>query len=327
MGRSSKPVIVHVGMNKTGTTTLQRKLLPKLAGITILGNRAAPVPHPDDHVVIPAIRALCDDPDDRYSDGMLSLLTDRAAARTVERILITEEAFTSTLRHRNWDDLVRTLDRLVVELPKARIMFVMRNPADLLVSSYSQYIKTGGTMPFGAFAGAATTDDFALDPRLYNAAEIYFLLLERWGEPSVTPLLFEDLVGAPDHFLTRMIDVLGIDTDEPDVRRMVECVRERDNVSLSPLWATPERWCNRLTRRSRFNTAPLLGNVPRVHLALRASLLALDRRCASGRWPVNRRLRQVWQTTADDVAAAFRASNRRFASATGIDLALYGYAT
>ena len=157
--------------------------------------------------------------------------------------------------------------------------------------------------------------------------QIYFLLVERWGDGAVLPLIYEETAKDPSRFVARLMEFLAMPADTEVIDALANEGSRRSNVSLSPLWMGPERVCNRLTRRTRFNSRPAFGHLPRVHLAVRALLIRVDEVLGASAWPVNRRLHESQRATSDEIARGFADSNRCFALATGLDLASYGYST
>lgn len=321
--RPEPQVIVHVGMNKTGSTALQQHVFPVTPGIEVVANRSARVPHPDDKAIIPAVRSLCDD-DEAYSPGLLGTLVARVAAggRTV---LLTDEAITSTLRNRSWSQLERTVGRLAHELPTASIIVVFREPATLIHSTYAQYVRGGGTASLSTWADAHDRSGVGFEPRQYDLAAVHRLLDREFGG-RVHALLYEQLVVEPKQFVCRVLDALHVGVDDRMLAELVAQARHPANVSLSPLFTAAQRASNRLLRRTRYNAAPLLGDHPAVSRILDHGLSGVNRVTHASRWPVNRRMTAREAARCRALASRSGADHRWLGQRIGMDLQRYGYA-
>jgi hypothetical protein len=131
-------LVFHVGLQKTGTTFIQRQVLAHWQGITYL---------PGDN-----LEYLLRAPDTGTS-------------------VISREG----LSGRNWDPIeIRELSllRLAKFFPDADIAISFRRHSDYIVSSYNQYIQRGGSLTFAEFfdpvhdRGLMKKKDFFYRPRI-----------------------------------------------------------------------------------------------------------------------------------------------------------------
>lgn len=129
--------------------------------------------------------------------------------------------------------------RLLRQLfPRARILIVTRGARSLLLSLYSQYVRTGGDRSFAAFldmAGCARWWDYDRVIRLYE---------EAFGAEDVLVLPYEQLRDDPEGFCRRIEAHLGLAHGPVS--------RERANRSVG---GAALAWYPRLSR--------LVGRLPR----------------------------------------------------------------
>ncbi len=125
-------LVLHIGIQKTGTTFLQKAVFPHWRGIRYL-----------------------------RTDNLEKLL--RIDDRQVN--LLSREG----LSGRNWDGQaarIRCIVRLAELFPEARIILSFRRHAGYILSSYNHYIQRGGTLSFDEYfdpvnnQGLMKTEDF-----------------------------------------------------------------------------------------------------------------------------------------------------------------------
>jgi hypothetical protein len=103
--------------------------------------------------------------------------------------------------------------------PTAAILIVTRGFRSLLLSSYSQYVRTGGGEGFAAFCGAEAE-------RVWNYDRLIRLYESAFGPANVLVLPYEWLRDDPAAFLRALADRLGLDPAEHRVPTV--------NAGLSP---------------------------------------------------------------------------------------------
>lgn len=179
-------LIFHVGLHKTGTTTLQQSVFPMLGGMVYLGRGAQ-------HPLLSAFLAA-DHPVLFYSDEtILGRLVDVYRVPRKARLSWTETQ-------------VNALHRLNATFPQAEVIIGLRRQESLLLSLYKHYLRYGGNLEFHEFftrdeSGLIAPDDLLFLPRVHAALSafsgrtfIYFL---------------EDLVATPHTVIARIADFLG----------------------------------------------------------------------------------------------------------------------
>jgi hypothetical protein len=279
-------VVLHVGMFKAASTTLQRAVFPRLPDLAAVGRKQ---PGEADS---PLSLAMAQIGHDVYRAGALRECLERQAGD--RPLLVSEELWTSPVMHRRWERMVRTADRLARELPRATALIVVRRPADLLVSSYTQYVRMGGTTSWRRFVARC-------DLRTYDVDAIARLYVERF--PTVNVLMFEDLK-QPARFASRLVEALG---SEADPAAVADWLRSPDNVGFDPLLGYAHLAANRAIRISVWNPTPPLPLLnPLYHRLVSPGLDRARRRLDARGWRANRWIAARRRELADRETGAFR---------------------
>lgn len=216
--------VIHVGMMKTGSTWLQRRVFPTIEGA---------VPTSDNRVMVDLLVNLTDD--DRFMADTFRAALDELGGRA----LLSWEC----LSGRPWGfwDVDRNAERLALVAPDARIVFVRRDRDGWVRSLYGQYVNRGG------FAGIRSFERDVLDPQYLDVDTIVGQFKERFRDVLVLdyPELRSD-VGIEK--IERFADV--------QFRRPIN--RSVANPSLSGWRLQTLRAVNRLFRESEHNPSPRL---------------------------------------------------------------------
>jgi hypothetical protein len=198
-------IYIHMGYGRTGTTWLQDKVFPAIPGLQYLGKREGDYPewlmnwNYLDRLALP-----------RETDFIRGHINK---AREMENVLISSEAFTQT------GGIVDQIERIkaVTECPK--IIVVIRDPVDLVVSKYRRLFKVGflkdrieqyldySPRPF----------DLVRRKRLYLHDYVFPLVIERlfqeFNPQNTLVLKYELLVKEPRIFVGMILKFL--EADEP----------------------------------------------------------------------------------------------------------------
>jgi hypothetical protein len=305
------PAVVHIGLFKTATTTLQRQFFPALSGCVFLTRG-----HGEDKFLFRLLATnLCNADDDSYMEATFrSFLQDKMRNRP-ETLVMSHEAFSGAV-YDGMYNAERNADRLRALLPDGRIVVVVRNQGAMLRSLYNFHVQKGGFASFEEFV-ANRADGCDFDPDHLHYDTLIARFQQRFGSESVKVLLYESLVARPGEFLAELSSFITGN----EVRAMAPTNLGTDNRSLSP----PSRWllrhANQLFRVSRFNPKPRLTPIARAD-KLRALLQnVVDPRL----------LRGVTQRSGSDEAALanivgrYEQSNSRVEEMTGLSLRQWGY--
>ncbi len=92
--------------------------------------------------------------------------------------------------------------RIKNNLPGIKIILIIRNQADMLLSRYTQYILQGGKLSASEFLNRlAFENDNYLEYVDYRYSKVIRLLFDVFGEPNVLVLFQEELNRRPEKFL------------------------------------------------------------------------------------------------------------------------------
>lgn len=235
--------LIHVGYPKAGSTFLQRwfeqhpQLAFRTAGIAGFGN------------VYDAVRAAALGRDGvRYRVTSCEDLSSPRAA--VGGLFVDYRDDGRSPRERQ-----KSACALLAELfPGARILIVTRGFASMILSSYSQYARSGGDLPFEALVAHALASRGKDGHSVVSTEHWHYDALiadyqQAFGAGNVILLPYELLQRDPGAFLEALEDRLGLDSFRGSA--------ERVNSSLSPLEMA---WYPRLTRlASRLRPRRLFG--------------------------------------------------------------------
>lgn len=281
------PVFLHVGYHKTATTWLQDRIFDGHPDIAYLG-KAYPE-HPS-----PATRDLKEriisDPDTRFSAD--------AARRQLDTILrrhplgerqtygMSYEALTTGY---DWfgGKVFYVVDRLreVFRDHEVRVLIGIREQSRLIGSTYSEFVKMGGTQSlnsllFSPFTGGNQLLDKFLYPPLIRRYR------EAFGPENVHVYLLEELQEDRAGTLKALYDFAGLSDYQPE-----EAVNTRSNPRLTRVGMGMYRFVN------HFFHAPLNHLSPVTLMSFLLSHLLY--RIGAWRWVIR-------QSTDRDYPAAYR---------------------
>ena len=218
--------LIHVGFPKTGTNFLGAwfDAHPQIAFARrgIAGCRSA-------HDLVRA--AAIDDPRIRCRATLHEALAtphEQAGLTLAER----------RPRHHPFDPeaQVRARDLLAALFPNAHILVVTRGFRSVLVSGYSQYVRSGGTRDFFALRELEPAEFNAYNDHLWNYDRFIGLYEEVFADRLIV-LPYEWLRDDPDAFIREIERRLGLDHHPAPAQRA--------NPSLTPVQL---RWYPRITR-------------------------------------------------------------------------------
>lgn len=225
----SSPVFLHVGYHKTATTWLQEQIFDNHPDVAYLG-KAYP-DHPS-----PATRELKNriitDPDTRFSAAecreQLSAILSRHPLGEKTTYGLSYEALTTGY---DWfgGQVFYVVDRLnaVFRDHDVRVLIGIREQSRLIGSTYSQFVKMGGTQSlnsllFSPFTGGnQLLDKFRYPPLIRRYRDVF-------GPDNVHVYLLEELKQDREATLTDIYDFLGIRNYQPE-----SAVQTRRNPRLT----------------------------------------------------------------------------------------------
>ncbi|MGE0725763.1 MAG: hypothetical protein AB7O45_15395 [Alphaproteobacteria bacterium] len=223
---------LHIGLQKTGTTTLQHDFFPRLRGIVYLGGkgtRLGAAVEADMRRLVVGLKSSGDRPE------MVASLARLLAARSAmsnplgPAELVSEEGFSESLPRSPFDRIAVLPTALRTILGEAtRVVLVVRDPFAFLASLYEQRMATLD-LPYlreiyRCTDGPCAIDDYLRieqDRRQSGAFDTIFdaaLRFDRvvgayataFGDDQVHVLPFEPMVERPDDFCRAWCRLLGV---------------------------------------------------------------------------------------------------------------------
>jgi len=204
MAHNSK-IVIHPGMVKSATTSLQEQVYARHPGIVFLGLPAA-IPEAK-----AAIRQICRSDSVYYDEAAVAAALQPIAAAAGDR--------TAVLSYENFalyesKDKGLVADRLQKLFPEARILFTIRRQQDLLAAWYLQklqkYLRKGHFLGFEEWYAikADLPHRSILDDLRYD--RIIDTYAARFGRDNVSVLLFETLRQDTAAFCNDLGEVLAL---------------------------------------------------------------------------------------------------------------------
>jgi len=199
-------VTLHVGLPRTGTTSLQLNLFNRHPELAYLGK-----PQHFLHAGVGRLLRGLTELDDAAWSAALPGLRERVVAPWLARpgphLLSEEELSTGTLSRRV--SRAAIADRLVDLFPGARVILCVRRQPDLVRSLYCHLRGVGlPAPPFGRWLEGELTRGGWLSA--FDHDDLWRAYAARFGADSVHILVYEDLVAAPEAFIRGLCDHLGV---------------------------------------------------------------------------------------------------------------------
>ena len=184
--------------------------------------------------------------------------------------------------------------------PDARIVVLLRNPADMLISLYALYLRTGNEAETTPEMALFRTEEACFPETYFSFGLHYLRLLDiaaplmRWRsffpEQQLRVVMFDELYAAPQQGFRELCAWLGIDPDVPvsfDHQRARDAVRMQAMKQLRELPAHLRRKLN--PNASRLHAGKGEREIPaqlRAQLRSRAQAVNAGFPMAAGRaWP------------------------------------------
>lgn len=198
---SSGPDVIHIGFSKCASTFLQTYFRQ----------------HPDiflvlkSHYFAPFEHCHFDEPAKRYTDLFSEKETSQVAIESDEHIIL-------PLHHPVLDSAATTLES-VTELsarirsiqPTTKLIIVVRNQADLILSRYSEYMLAGGSLNFDRFVRElleCSTDGVNYFQNYYS--RIWEALTSEFSKENVLLIFQEDLKKNEALVMSELCEFLGV---------------------------------------------------------------------------------------------------------------------
>lgn len=222
--------VIHIGMPKTATTTLQRRLFSAHSEVFYLGRLDGAYFRRKyrqfDYCRDASVQALMlqiaygdvYNPDFTECRKLFGQIVEPALEKNLLPVWSWESYSTDILAKRRVR--ARNLRQVFGE---ARIIMTLRNPISLLESAYFQQLKRDnvgargkrGRSPYYRLIDDWLHDNFdgEILPHLQYAETIQ-VYVDQFGIKNVHVFLFEDLIADHDRFFRQICDVMGVSAEE-----------------------------------------------------------------------------------------------------------------
>lgn len=307
--------LLHIGYHKTGTTYLQKRVFNSAqSGFSRIGEPLA-------------LRAAFVEPktstfDPEQARGRFEAEVEEAIQEDLTPVFSLERFSGNPVAGgqnpvAGGRDSRVLADRLHATFPNARVLIVIREQVDMIVSVYKMVIKRGGAQSLPQFvtppSGVESTSHVRFDFYEYHHLIGYYR--EAFGSENVLVLPYELLQSRPKKFIDRVVDFT-------DAQGSLKLPQRRMNVSPSSFSLALKRRANRLFVKNTFNPVPILG-VPGANALLHRMSYYLD--SVVPKSTLLRHEKLLRQRTKREVGRRYARSNAITAELTGLDLRGFGY--
>jgi hypothetical protein len=211
--------------------------------------------------------------------------------------------------------------RLAEVFPEALVLVVIREQRSMIVSTYKQYVREGGTMTLRRFMKPPTSKSmrvpwFNLRHFEYHHLLTYYRRL--FGPDRVLALAYEQFSADPRAFAQRISGFVGQTLSDEALRTIP--FEERSNPSPTAPAIEARRLLNKIGIATELNPSPLVRSrlLKRLGPTVQETTIFPARMVARGE-------AKLRDTVAETVGDRYVESNRVTAELTGIDLATLGW--
>lgn len=304
------PLVLHVGLHKTGTTWLQESLYRPHSGTAF--------EYSEDRALLRGNFLVT--PDAAFSPAVARAEFDEMFARAEARgcpVVLNDELL-AALPFRSSFVRAGVTDRLAATFPNAKILLTIREQVSIIASSYGHYLRGGNTASLAEFLFRPKDEEARLwQPVMSMDHFDYDHLLSsyeaRFGQGNVLIAPMEWMIANPEGLREKLSHLTGTEWPkiEPDATRKVV------NPASSYLAYAVMRQLNRFYSEAAVALHGSTLPYKAAYWVDRITPASHQKRAKD---------RNV-QLIRDSVGDYYRASNRRLGERTGIDLAAFGYAT
>ena len=240
-------LIFHIGLHKTGTTTLQNQFFPKCHGLNSIVGHARHVRQ---------FLLMVNRTDPAYFDPKAAMSVLSGYLKQDQINLVSAEDFSwvawSSATALGLDFRTQILTNLREAVPNARIILVLRRQDSLVRSLYRQYLQAGGTKPIDKVFGVSPNELRTIVPRNYFRFSPYVRRLHELFPAGVLVLAFEEFVRDKTVFLDKLAAFIG-------VKSPVVELKKSNSSKFGSFGLEMTRWLNHLFRTPLNPAGPLPG--------------------------------------------------------------------
>ncbi len=219
--------VLHVGLSKTGTTTLQRALFSQHSDIYYLGKTVNKKNELRRDCVSSEIYDFL-----RPIIFQPNLPLDVEKNKTLLRERIISEAGSNKIIVASWEDLItepvrhaKILERAYSVFGPFRVMTTIRNPLTWITSEYLQHVEAHFVRRLHPWMGISACMDFdtwlekkSLQKKslgaIFSYGENIRSAIDLLGRRNVAVFNFENMLNNPVHYYREILDFLGVDISE-----------------------------------------------------------------------------------------------------------------
>jgi len=305
-------VILHLGLHKTATGTLQRQFFPACDDLKLFTTR---MPEMKAFVQMATKKDPVFFQANKARDLILPLLSEHRPN------LLSNESFSgppySGVIEAGLDHRSPILSNLSQSFPNARAILVLRRQDELARSFYRQYLKSGGTRSIHRFYGMAQNGRMPLMSldRFYFSS--YVNAVKTTFPSGVLILAYEEFSQDQVSFLRKLAEFLGIQLPKINLRR-------ENSTKLGPVGMELSRIFNHLFR-SLLNPAGLIPGIPMVKYDIQTKVSPVQ--IIHDRWPGRRKLSSSGKIAdiARQILEMAQEDNRILDRTYKLDLEKFGY--
>lgn len=312
---TAKPLI-HVGLHKTGTTWLQRRIFAAGDGADFA--YCGDVGRIHGAFILPASDRF----DPAAARAAFSDVLQRAAPGTSPgqspegRIAVLSDEGLGGRPFHALHERATHAARLAAAFPEARILITVREQVRIIYSMYGQYLRYGYTSPLAAFLAVPPQGSVyqpVLDRAYYDYERMFAVYAQHFPVENILILPMEWMLADPAAALARIGGLYGRTLAVPKQ----ESSRQVENRASSDLAYEAMRWINHLiSQDSRWQGRGLVPNPNAVgYWVDRLTPEGLRRRMAATRR----------DRIAAEVGDCYAVSNTALAGRIGINLGALGY--
>jgi hypothetical protein len=309
-GVAAAPLLIHVGLHKTGTTWLQKLVFQAKAGREI--EYCGDIGLIYREFIVPDFTDF--DPDQARARFAALCAT---ATDTGRLVVISGENLAGRPFHAKFHREI-VADRLAAVFPEAHILITIREQNAVILSMYGQYLRYGYTSSLRAFLQEPPPEaahDPVLNRSFYDYERLIATYEQRFPRHNILVVPFEWMLAEPAAMIEHLSEGTGVELTPV----AVETARQTTNSAWSDLAYNSLRHLNRLeSQDSRWQLSP--GMFRPNAMAAR-----IDRLTPAF---LRQRMHKARRQQVEDAIGNFYApSNRRVSERIGIDLEQYGYRT
>ncbi len=270
-------VIVHLGLHKTATGTLQRQFFPACEGLNILTTAM-----PEVKVFIEEVARR--DPlffDVKKAKEIIFPFLDAEKVNLLSNESLSGPPYAGVIEA-GLDHRSPVLNNLSKVLPEAKAILVLRRQDGLAKSFYREYLKSGGTRRVRRFYGL----EFGKGPALMSLDRFYFL---KYVEAVVSSfpagvliLPFEKFIYDQNSFLKAITDFSGVAM--PDIE-----LKSENATRLGPAGMQVSRVLNHIFR-SLVNPAGIFPGVRVMKMGVKQRVNPVQ--LLHDKWPKSSRVNE-----------------------------------